>query len=176
MIMQMLDCGGLSVLTDGQRTADEDNPRGYYEFEKAKQLVTNKQWLPEARGKAVKVIAQLLPHLPNGFKYRLIIMRREIDEVIRSQRTMLDRLGKQGAKLNEAQLAATFTRQLTEVDRWLVQRKIPRLVMHYRDAIDRPTEIAEQLAVFLGIDLDIESMANAVDRQLYRQRQSGDAS
>lgn len=131
-------------------------------------LAARKRLCTEAREK-IKLTQETI-------KQRLIIMRREIDEVIRSQRTMLDRLGKQGAKLDEAQLAATFTRQLTEVDRWLVQRKIPRLVMHYRDAIDRPTEIAEQLAVFLGIDLDTESMANAVDRQLYRQRQSGDAS
>ncbi len=171
MMMQMLHRGGWPVLTDGERDADEDNPRGYYEFKQAKQLVTNKQWLREAKGKAVKIIAQLLPHLPLGFGYRMIIMQREIDELIRSQRSMLDRLGKQGASLDETQLAATFARQLNEVDRWLVQRKIPRLVVPYRDALNRPTETAEQLADFLGHGLDVHPMASAVDRQLYRQRQ-----
>ena len=41
MIMQMLKAGGMELLTDEIRTPDEDNPRGYYEYEPVKKLNDN---------------------------------------------------------------------------------------------------------------------------------------
>ncbi|MGK7933677.1 MAG: tetratricopeptide repeat protein, partial [Microcystaceae cyanobacterium] len=35
MMMQMLAAAGIPVMTDGVREADESNPKGYYEYEKA---------------------------------------------------------------------------------------------------------------------------------------------
>ena len=35
-MMQLLEAGGMPVMTDGQRGADVDNPRGYYEWEAIK--------------------------------------------------------------------------------------------------------------------------------------------
>jgi len=32
LMMQMIVAGGISALTDGLRTADENNPKGYYEW------------------------------------------------------------------------------------------------------------------------------------------------
>jgi len=81
MMMKMLEAGGLPVLTDEIRTADADNPRGYYEFERVKQIETDNAWLPEARGKAVKMIAALLKHLPPDYRYRVIFMQRKMEEL-----------------------------------------------------------------------------------------------
>ncbi|MBK6831011.1 MAG: hypothetical protein IPG92_09875 [Flavobacteriales bacterium] len=61
LVMQMLAAGGMEPLTDGARAADADNPKGYFEFERVKALPADHHWLEEARGKAVKVIHQLLP-------------------------------------------------------------------------------------------------------------------
>ena len=49
MMMKMLQAGGLELLTDEIRTADEDNPRGYFELERVKQLKEEHDWLDEAR-------------------------------------------------------------------------------------------------------------------------------
>jgi len=102
MMMQMLGAGGLAVLTDGKRGADADNPRGYYEYEAVKSLGQDASWLASAGGKAVKIVSALLIHLPDGFDYRVIFMRRPIAEVLASQRAMLDRLGHAGPRGDES--------------------------------------------------------------------------
>ena len=89
MLMKMLEAGGLKPLTDRVRAADEDNPKGYYEFERVKRLEKDKEWLPEARGRAVKIISMLLKHLPPGFSYKILFMLRSMDEVLASQTQML---------------------------------------------------------------------------------------
>jgi hypothetical protein len=100
MMMQMLEAGGLPILTDGERVADADNPRGYYEYAPAKRLMTDRTWLPAADGKAVKIVAQLLPYLPPApHRFRVIFMKRDLGEVLASQQVMLANLNKTGARL-----------------------------------------------------------------------------
>ena len=170
MLMQMLDAGGYPCLTDGVRQADADNPRGYFEYEKVKWLRRDCSWLSEAKGKAVKIIAQLIPFLPLQFSYRIIFMERDISEVLASQRKMLQRQGKSGGNLSDVQLHRIFERQVREVKGVLAQRNIPTLDVAYSDALQRPAKIAEKIQAFLGKTLDVEAMAAAIDLNLYRQR------
>src|ERR1700730_19121643 len=97
LMMQMLENGGVEVVTDNIRTADTDNPKGYYEFEKVKKIKEDASWLPATRGKAFKMVSQLLYDLPVGEKYRIIFMERDLDEVLASQEKMLERLGQRAA-------------------------------------------------------------------------------
>jgi hypothetical protein len=76
LMMMMLEAGGMPVLTDHIRTADADNPKGYYEFERVKAIERDQAWLKEADGKAVKMISALLKYLPQNYAYRIIFMRR----------------------------------------------------------------------------------------------------
>ena len=170
MLMQMLDAAGYPCLTDGVREADADNPRGYFEYEKVKRLRRDCAWLLEAEGKAVKIIAQLIPFLPLQFSYRVIFMERDINEVLASQRKMLQRQGKSGGNLSDAQLHQIFERHVHEVKHMLVQRNIPTLDVAYSDVLQRPMEIAEKIRKFFGADLDVQTMASAIDPSLYRQR------
>lgn len=169
MMMQMLAAGGVPVLKDDQRTPDEDNPRGYLEFENVKRLRSDNSWLGEAKGKAVKVIAQLLEHLPKE-NYRLIFMQRDLSEVIRSQRTMLQRSGKQGARLSDEQLVSVFSKQLLDVEKTLETSGMPLLRVSYRACVESPQTVAAEVNRFLGGGLDEQAMAAAVDASLYRQR------
>ena len=91
MMMQMLAAAGIPVMTDGVREADESNPKGYYEYEKAKQVGSDNSWIPDAQGKVMKIVAQLLPKLPSGQPYRIIFMQRPLGEVITSQDKLLER-------------------------------------------------------------------------------------
>ena len=110
LMMQMLAAGGIPPLTDGQRAADPSNPRGYLEFDPVKRLKGDRSWLPQARGKAVKIIHLLLPELADASPgdYRVVMMRRPVGEVVRSQRAMLARQGKASAAVSDAQLGAAF--------------------------------------------------------------------
>ena len=178
MIMKMLEAGGLPVLTDGLRTADEDNPKGYYEVERVKGLAgeTDKRWLAEARGKGLKVISYLLKSLPPQFNYRVVFIRREMEEVLASQRKMLARRGETEDTPPE-RMRALFEDDLWRASYQLKHREeFETIELHYSAVLARPLEEAQHLAAFLGGGLDAEAMAAAVDPQLYRNRAGRTAS
>jgi hypothetical protein len=177
MVMKMLEAGGLSLLTDGLRTADEDNPKGYFEVERVKNLAreSDKSWLAEARGKGIKVISYLLKSLPPSFNYRVVFIRREMEEVLASQRKMLARRG-EAEETPPERMRALFDDDLWRAGYQLRHRpEFETLELHYSAVLARPLEQARRLAAFLGGGLDAEAMAAAVDPQLYRNRAQGAA-
>lgn len=170
MMMSMLVAGGMQPLADGLRTADEDNPRGYFELEAVKRTRQDPGWLKEAGGKVVKIIAQLLFDLPEDHRYRVIFMRRDLDEVLRSQKKMLERRGEPHGG-DDAEMKRTFIHHLEEVEEHL--RKRPQcevLFVNYRRAVEDPAPEVERIVRFLGADLDRAAMVAATDQSLYRQR------
>ncbi len=171
MMMQMLAAGGIEPFTDGRRAADADNPRGYLEHEQATRLHQDKSWVADARGRAVKIVAQLLPYLPDGEDYRLVFMHRNLDEVVASQHAMLERLGRQGAKLGSGALKRAYTSQLVRAQAWLEgHRAIQVLAISYADALSDPDATAARLHRFLGAPFDEAGAAASVDASLRRQR------
>jgi Sulfotransferase domain len=171
LMMQMLEAGGIPPFADFQRVADDDNPKGYYELEAIKQLKTQPQVLKDAPGKVVKAIHMLLADLPDDYQYNIVFMRRDIGEVMASQRKMLDRSGKKGAALPEAALMKVFQGQLAKVDAWLKTRpNIQVLDVQHRSLIQDPAPAAQAINDFLGGELDTKAMAAVVDPSLYRNR------
>ena len=171
LMMQMLAAGGMPVLSDGERQADADNPRGYYEWECIKLLPQQPDCILEAEGKAVKVISQLLFALPAGHDYRIIFMQRPLAEVVASQAEMIRRRGTSGAALPPAALIAGLSSHLNQVNAWLKGRSnITILRVSYHDVLREPLRSAESIQSFLGRTLDVEAMARQVDSSLYHQR------
>jgi hypothetical protein len=172
LMMQMLAAGGMPVLTDKLRQPDEDNPRGYFEFEPVKALKTSANWLDDARGKAVKMVHLLLLDLPReGYAYRILLMRRRISEVLRSQRAMLQRHGKGGASLSDEQLSQVFLSQMQRVENELSGRsQFSVLPVDYNELMDNPAVQAGKINQFLDGKLDPEKMIQAIDSKLYRQK------
>ena len=171
MMMKMLESGGIPVLVDHIRTADEDNPKGYYEFERVKQIETDQAWLADAGGKAVKMVAALLKHLPTNYRYRIIFMQRNIGEVLASQRAMLRRRGEPADDLSDDRMADMFAKHVEKIQAWLTQQhNMQVLYVQYAEVIAHPAEQARRLNDFLGGTLDVARMQQTVDRQLYRQR------
>jgi hypothetical protein len=175
MAMKMLDAGGVPTLADGIRIADEDNPEGYYELERVKDLDKNGDtaWLREARGKAVKIISFLLTYLPDTFEYRVIFMDRDLDEVLASQQKMLVRRGEAKGTSQDTHMRQVYQEHLAKVDRFLTARTcFATLRLGYRNVIDNPAVEARRIDEFLGGRLNVERMAAVADRRLYRNRQS----
>ncbi len=169
MMMQMLEAGGLAPLSDGERRADEDNPAGYYEFERVKNLERDNAWVAQARGRAVKVISALLRHLPVGFEYRVIFMNRRLEEVVASQHAMLLRRGRSADREDDARMLGLFERHLAQVKRQAA-RRFDILEIDYAVAVADAAATAARVNAFLGGVLDESSMAAAVDPALYRRR------
>jgi broad-specificity NMP kinase len=171
MMMKMLEATNIPILTDEIREADEDNLKGYYEDERAKTLHKNNSWISDAEGKAVKVISYQLPHLPPGHQYRILFMQRKIEEVLASQRKMMERRGEPQDDVPDKLMAGVFQKHLDEVDEWLKkQPNIKTLYISYNDTLDDPETTAENIENFLQKSLDVEKMMQIVDPKLYRQR------
>ncbi len=172
MMMKMVEAGGIPPMTDALRAADEDNPRGYYEFERVKQMDKGDvAWVPEARGKAVKVISALLKYLPADERYRVIFIRRNIDEILASQRKMLIHRGEDPDKQDDAQMARLFEKHVRQVEEWLAaQKNIKTLYVHYGDMLGNAGPQIARVNDFLGGKLDTARMAEMVDPALYRNR------
>ncbi|MBU0730973.1 MAG: sulfotransferase [Proteobacteria bacterium] len=170
MMMKILEAGGLQTMVDNIRTPDENNPRGYYELEAVKTIKKDHSWLAEARGKAIKIISKLLQALPTGYSYKIIFMKRRLEEIISSQETMLQREGKSAA-VDGKKLAALYHNHLEEIEEWLSRQKnIEVLYVTYHEVIADPKTNLQLLNNFLDNCLIIEKMVRVVDNSLYRQR------
>lgn len=174
MLMRMLDVGGIPPLTDALRTADDDNPGGYYEFEPVKKLREgDSSWLPQAQGKAVKVISALLTYLPPTQVYQVLFIQRAIPEILASQRKMLINRGEDPNKVSDAEMGQYFEKHLAQVAAWLSDQKhITTLYVDYNQMVRDPAPTAQKINAFLGGNLDVEKMIGVVDPALYRQRKA----
>ena len=176
MAMKMLEAGGMELVVDNIRTADEDNPKGYYEDERVKDLadMENKEWLRGARGKVIKVVSSLLNYLPASNAYKVVFMRRNLHEVLASQAKMLSRRG-EDSQTDDQDLLAMYESHLEKVQFQLRFRpNFEALYLDYADVVARPEREARRIADFVGGGLDPERMSAAVDDSLYRNRHTAD--
>jgi hypothetical protein len=169
LMMQMLDRGGIDVVTDRVRTADTDNPHGYFEFEAVKRINQDASWLPGTRGKAFKAVSQLLYDLPSTERYRIIFMQRDLDELLRSQEKMLVRLGRTPAPADS--MKQSYVIHLERLGDWLAkQDNMKVLFVRYHDLISDPEPQAARINCFLGETCNVAWMISAIDPALYRNR------
>jgi len=171
LMMQMLQAGGMQVLSDGERKADTDNPKGYLEWERVKQLPKDPGLIAEAEGKVVKVISELLLSIPDGHEYRIIFMQRPLPEVMKSQDEMLRRRGTYESIADTSPIEQAFQRHLVDVNKWLAAKpNVKVLRVHYHRVLREARAVAEEVAQFLATSLGVAAMEQAVDRNLYRNR------
>jgi len=171
--MKVLEAGGLEIFTDNQRTADEDNPKGYYELEDVKALKDGKSdWMQDAPGKAVKVISSLLEYLPSNYKYKIVFMRREIAEILASQKQMLIRRG-ESSDGDDQKMAEMFQEHLKRVRVWLAnQPNMDILYVDYNALMAAPDPEVKAVAEFLDLTEKLDAMLSVPDKKLYRQKVS----
>ncbi len=172
MMMKMLEAAGLEPVTDGIRSADDDNPKGYYELEAVKRTKEDPSWIPGARGKVVKVISQLLQDLPDTENYKVIFMRRDLDEVLASQQKMLVNRDEENSS-TDSSMKSTFAVHVEDVEAWMrSSAHVDVLFVSYNRMQSDSAKQIERVVKFLGTDLDTDKMAAIVDPSLYRQRKS----
>lgn len=175
LMMQMLEAGGMAVLSDGERQPDKDNPKGYLEWERVKQLKKDASVIAEAEGKVVKVISEFVQSLPAGHEYRIVFMQRPLPEILKSQDEMLRRRGNADSIASSSAetyaIEEFFQKHLLEMNKWVAgQENMKMLRVHYHRVLREPRTVAEEVAVFLQVPLDIDAMVKQVDGSLYRNR------
>lgn len=171
MLMKMLEAGGIPPLTDKIRVADEDNPKGYFEFERVKKLPEDTEWLKDAQGKTVKVLAELVKHLPDGYQYKILFIERKMEEIIASQKKMLIRRGEDPNKVSDNEILALFSKYKKIIKRFINQHpNMEVLYVSYNDLLEDPADTIEEINEFFDGALDEEKMKTAIDEKLYRNR------
>jgi hypothetical protein len=174
MMMKMLEAGGLPIMTDSIRAADIDNPKGYYEYERVKDLEkeTDKSYIRDGRGKVLKVISFLLKDLPDDNRYKIIFMRRDLNEVIASQNKMIKHRGEKDES-DDRMMIDAYMNHLAAV-RIMVRKRdnFEMVEVRYDTAVKNPADAAKQVNTFLGGTLDEVKMREVVDAELYRNRKA----
>ncbi len=173
MMMRMLETGGLPVMIDEIRTADDDNPNGYYEFEAVKQTKEDPSWLESSAGKVVKMVYRLLYDLPEDRTYYVLFMARDLEEVLRSQRVMLERNGTGNDGITDDQMRMMFQMEIDKFFKWIADRPCFKMIrVDYNALMQDPAAELTKVNEFLGGGLDVEAMAATVDKSLYRNRKA----
>jgi tetratricopeptide (TPR) repeat protein len=167
LMMQMLDKGGLKILTDSKREADTSNPKGYYEYEPVMTIHKDNHWLSKAQDKGVKVVAPLLKHLDPKYRYKVIFMNRDLTEIVQSQQTMI---GKNKDTL-PIHLFEAYQKELKTIDTWKDNEPhVEMLYVNYSDLFNNANNITNKINAFLGSSLDTENMVSCIDPNLYRNK------
>ncbi|MFO8109069.1 MAG: NAD-dependent epimerase/dehydratase family protein [Thermoplasmata archaeon] len=171
MMMKMLEKGGLEILTDKVQAPDLDNPKGYYEYEKVKSLPEDDKWIEEARGKVVKILGELIKHLPRGYNYKIIFMERDIDEIMESQEKMLKHRGKDSSDVSKEEFKQIFRDYVKILKNHINSHQDMEVIyVSYNDIMSLPRSVIESISVFLDGSLDVDEMLTVVDEELYRNR------
>jgi len=171
MMMRAIEAGGMQALVDHVRKADENNPKGYYEFEPVKKTKENPSWLRQAEGKVVKMVYRLLYDLPPDYEYRVVFMQRKMQEVLASQKKMLQQSEKETGSIPDDQMETLFQAELDRCQQWLSQQpNLSVFYVDYRNMVNDPKTQARRVDDFLDGGLNVEAMAASVDPSLYRNR------
>ena len=171
LMMKMLDRGGISPITDDERKADDDNVGGYYEYEPVKKLKEDNSWLFKARGKSVKIISFFLPLLSDDYKYKIIFMRRDMDEILASQARMLVRRGESSKGPGDKEMKEIYQNHIEDVNEWLSnQNHIESIEISYNETVFNPDRFANMVNTFIGGNLNEKAMSKVIDKKQYRQR------
>jgi len=171
MMMKMLAEGGIPILTDTIRKADDDNPNGYYEFELVKKLPEGQnQWLADANHKAVKIISALLEHLPARYQYKIVFMVREPGEILASQQKMLANRNEK-SEIGDAEMQEQFQKHLAAIKYWLArQPNMDVMYVDYNKMMSGPEGYCQAIANFLAMPVDVSRMLAVPNERLYRNR------
>ena len=171
MMMRSLEAGGMAVLTDAVRAADDDNPGGYYEYERVKTLPEDAGWLDQARGRAVKVIYKLAYHLPPGLPCKILFLQRDLAEVVASQEKMLARRGMPAGAVPAETMIRLFQSEVLAFRNWVQGRRdLDCLFVDYAGLVARPEPGMQAVADFLDLPLDVAAMARVTAPGLHRNR------
>lgn len=167
LMMQMLAKGGVEILTDENRKADTSNPKGYYEYDPVMSIHKDNSWLDLAQNKGVKVVAPLLKYLSPKYRYKIIFMTRDLNEVVKSQQVMR---GKDPETL-PLHLFDSYKKLLKGVKVWNDNEPgVDMVYLNYKDVVNDPSNAIDTVRSFTGLDLDKGAMGACVDKTLYRNK------
>jgi len=168
LMMQILNKSELDIFSDGIRQKDISNPEGYYELEAVKGIVRDNSFLKNALGKVVKIVVPLPIYMDKSLSYRVIFMRREIDEVLKSQEKMLNK-----DQLSEREKFRTiYEKHLKKTYSFFYANNISFIdIQHKALLYDSENEVMK-IKEFLNLKSPVQDLVSAIKLELHRNKLS----
>jgi len=166
LMMQLLNKSSLEILSDGIRQKDISNPEGYYELEAVKGIVRDNSFLKDATGKVVKIVAPLPVYLDKSLDYRIVFMRREIEEVLRSQEKMLNK----DQTSEREKFRTIYEMHLKKTYHFFESNSIPYIDIQYKQLLNESEQELKRLIDFLELSTPIEKLLSVIKVDLYRNK------
>jgi hypothetical protein len=166
LMMQLLNKSSLEILSDGIRQKDISNPEGYYELEAVKGIVRDNSFLKDAAGKVVKIVAPLPVYLDKSLDYRIVFMRREIEEVLRSQEKMLNK----DQTSEREKFRTIYEMHLKKTYHFFESNSIPYIDIQYKQLLNESEQELKRLINFLELSTPIEELLSVIKVDLYRNK------
>ena len=166
LMMQLLNKSSLEILSDGIRQKDISNPEGYYELEAVKGIVRDNSFLKDATGKVVKIVAPLPVYLDKSLDYRIVFMRREIEEVLRSQEKMLNK----DQTSEREKFRTIYEMHLKKTYHFFESNSIPYIDIQYKQLLNESEQELKRLIDFLELSTPIEELLSVINVDLYRNK------
>ena len=166
LMMQLLNKSSLEILSDGIRQKDISNPEGYYELEAVKGIVRDNSFLKDATGKVVKIVAPLPVYLDKSLDYRIVFMRREIEEVLRSQEKMLNK----DQTSEREKFKTIYEMHLKKTYHFFESNSIPYIDIQYKQLLNESEQELKRLIDFLELSTPIEELLSVIKVDLYRNK------
>jgi hypothetical protein len=157
----------MDCLVDGKREADNSNPKGYYEYEPVMSIHKDNSWMDKAQNKTVKIVAPLLNKIDEQYRYKIIFMTRDLNEVLKSQQKMIGKT----EDVFPVKLYNKFQKLLSNIEVWKKKEPGVELIyLDYKDVLDNPEFTVKSIERFLGVPLNRSEMINCIDKKLYRTK------
>ena len=171
LMMQILQSLQIKLFTDNHRSADESNPKGYFEHQWVKTIEKDNSWLTDVKGKAIKIVSPLIKYLPVDLNYKIIFMNRDLDEIIQSQERMLTENNKKDDATNSEELKQIFLKDLKQSKDWIhTQLHSEVLEILHSKLLKNPETELEKIKSFLKIDINTTLILKVIDKNLYRSK------
>jgi len=163
---QLLNKSSLDILSDGIRQKDISNPEGYYELEAVKGIVRDNSFLKDAAGKVVKIVAPLPIYLDKSLEYRIVFMRRDIEEVLKSQEKMLNK----DQTSEREKFRTIYEMHLKKTYHFFDSHSIPYIDIQYKQLLNNSEQELAKLIEFLNLSTPIEDLLSIIKVDLYRNK------
>jgi hypothetical protein len=169
ILMQILKAGSIPIAFDDIRTADEFNPKGYYELLGGKiinKLIEKTFPIEKYKGKFIKITSYGLKFLPKA-RYKIIYSERDFEEILDSIERMMRKKDENRAesKKNLIKLNNTIKKEIQE------KKEIEILFVNYNNILKNPKNNIKKILDFLNLSYKyLDKMIKAVDVSLYQPR------
>jgi hypothetical protein len=165
-MMEILAAGGLPILAAERRQLPHQHPDWHWEWDAMHSMCSDPRVLDSVGGRVIMIPSGLVPQLDPKHEYRIVWMKRPVEEVIDEQFPMAVG-GLEMPAAERAQLVGSLGRHVEQMGRVLRDRpQVELLEVDHSMLLREPEVQLGRLRAFFGDELtgSLEQMKEVLER------------